>query len=220
VVEAVEKRHMKKRPECTAHHLEIARRLLAIAQNGLHFSEGPYDRERYQEIVGLAEELVALTSDLPKHELRSWFQAQQGYATPKIDVRGVVFEDDKILLVREGADGRWTLPGGWCDLNYSPRENVEKEVWEEAGLTVKATKLLALYDKRKHQHPPEFFHSYKLFFLCEKEDGLLRPNHETLDVRFFSFEDLPQDISEPRTTTAQIQKMFTLKDTVGLTEFD
>jgi len=143
----------------------LARKLQALAQTGLEFSTNEYDRERYELTSKIAAELMAEQCDTPVEKFQAMFDAQSGYATPKVDVRAAVFREGKILLVREAADGLWTMPGGWSDVNDSPREAVEREVREESGFRVKALKLAAVYDRAKHPHvPPLPFHVYKLCF--------------------------------------------------------
>jgi ADP-ribose pyrophosphatase YjhB (NUDIX family) len=135
------------------------------------------------------------------------FAADSGYATPKVDVRAVVFEGDALLLVRERSDGLWTLPGGWADVGASPREVAEKEVREESGYLVRASKLLALYDRDRHGHPPIAHHVYKLFVRCELLGGSPRESLETSGVGFFREGELPE-LSLTRVTPAQLARMF------------
>ncbi len=147
--------------------LDWMKRLQAIAQTGLTFAADPYDIERYEEIREIAAEIAAGHSGASFEHIGGLFANQSGYATPKVDVRGAVFRDDMILLVKERSDGGWTLPGGWADVGDSPGDAVVREIAEESGYLTHAVKLLALYDRNKHGHPPYPFHAYKLFFLCE-----------------------------------------------------
>ena len=187
--------------------LEWARRLQATAQSGLAFTENPFERERYEEVQQIAAEMMAAKSDDNVEQLLDLFTDEAGYATPKIDVRGVVIDRDKILLVRERRDGRWTLPGGFADVGVSPAENVVKEIREESGYQTRALKLLAAYDRSRHPHGPYAYHIYKLFFLCELEGGEAQASIETSEVGFFAEDDLPS-LSTPRVTEGQIHRMF------------
>ena len=193
--------------------LSWAQQLQAIAQTGLTFTQNPFEVERYELVREIAAEMMAAQSELNATPILDLFADQAGYATPKVDVRGVVFDratqdgDAWILLVKERRDGRWTLPGGWADVNDSPAEATEREVWEESGYRAKATKLLACYDRNKHGHPPHAFHIYKLFFLCELEGGTPTTSIETADVGFFSEDEIPP-LSLPRVTPAQITRFF------------
>jgi ADP-ribose pyrophosphatase YjhB (NUDIX family) len=188
--------------------LEWSRKLQAIAQNGLLFTKDPYDRERYEEIRGIAARMMAEGSGETLEVVTGLFSGQAGYATPKVDVRGVVFRDEKILLVQEAQDGLWTLPGGWADPNESPSESVTREVWEESGFATRSVKLLAVFDRAKHNHVPLHpFHVYKLFIRCEIESGEARPSMETLDVAFFA-EDRVPELSLARVVPAQIARLF------------
>jgi ADP-ribose pyrophosphatase YjhB (NUDIX family) len=149
------------------------------------------------------------------------FAGDEGYATPKVDVRGVAFREDRILLVSERMDGgRWTLPGGWADLGASPAENVVREVREEAGFETRAVRLLAVYDRSRHAHPPRFFSAYKMFFLCQILGGSPNRSLETEGARFFPEDGLPE-LSVERTTEGQIRRMFELVRRPDLpTDFD
>lgn len=191
--------------------LDIAKRLQAIAQTGLAFNHDKYDRERYQMIRDISVEILKNYTDAPVNKIVDVFASETGYQTPKVDIRGVVFREGKILMVQEGIDGNWTLPGGWADVCYSPFEIAEKEVWEEAGLKVKPKKLLAVFDKAKHDHPVDVWHVYKLFILCEDSGGEIKPGMETLDAKWISREEkLP--LSTPRITQDQIDIMFEYLD--------
>jgi ADP-ribose pyrophosphatase YjhB (NUDIX family) len=189
--------------------LEVAKRIQAIAQNGLTYSEGMYDLERYEELREISVKILGQISDTPVAKIEGLFASGTGYQTPKVDIRGVVIEDEKILMIKEEQDGKWSLPGGWADINYSPAEIVCKEIAEEAGIQVIAERLLAISDKNKHPHPPDPYHAYKLFFLCKKTGGEIKTGMETLDVGFFAENDLPE-LSEGRITKSLIELMYKL----------
>jgi ADP-ribose pyrophosphatase YjhB (NUDIX family) len=189
--------------------VQWAQQLQALAQTGLTYAEDAYDTERYEQIRAIATEMMAARSQgLDAEYLVTLFAREEGYATPKVDVRGVVFRDEKLLLVKERSDGRWTLPGGWADAGESPRESVEREVCEEAGLDVQAQKLLAVYDRAKHPHTPAFpFHVYKLFIRCHVTGGTPEAGHETSDVGFFAEDDWPP-LSHSRVLPDQLRHLF------------
>ncbi|HXC62380.1 MAG TPA: NUDIX hydrolase [Nitrospiria bacterium] len=185
-----------------------ARELQAIAQTGLHFSESEYDRERYRKILATSVEMFAHSSLESPAFIRGLFENQTGYATPKVDVRGVVFRDNKLLLVQERSDGLWTLPGGWADVNDSPSEAVEREIVEESGFQAKAERLLAVLDRAKHGNEPPFpFHVYKLFILCRLAGGEAKATMETTGVEFVGENEIPP-LSLSRVTREQIQFCF------------
>ena len=180
----------------------------AIAQNGLAFARDPYDVERYIAIREIAAEMLAAGSEFDLPVIRDLLSLDSGYATPKVDVRGVVFREDKLLLVREKSDGQWTLPGGWADVGESPAENVVREVYEESGFHTVATRILAVFDRSKHPHEPLFpFHVYKLFILCRLTGGTAKPGPETDGVDFFGEMELP-GLSSTRVTSSQVQRLF------------
>lgn len=187
--------------------LAWAKALQAIAQTGLTYTEDPFDIERYQAIRGIATEIVAQYTSVSLKEVGQLFAVEVGHATPKVDVRGVVFGDDCILLVREKRDGLWTLPGGWADVDQSPSEAVVREVYEESGYRVRTVKLLALYDMNKHPHPPHLFHIYKLLFLCELLGGSPADSLETEGASFFKEDEIPE-LSLSRVLPSQIRRLF------------
>jgi ADP-ribose pyrophosphatase YjhB (NUDIX family) len=187
--------------------LDWAQRLQAISQSGLTYTQNPFEVERYELVREIAAEMMAAYGELDVQPIRDLFADQAGYATPKVDVRGVVFQDNRILLVKERRDGQWTLPGGWADVGDSPAEATEREVFEESGYRAKAVKLLACYDRHKHGHPPHAYHIYKLFFLCDLEGGAPTTSTETEGVGFFREDEIPP-LSLPRVTPAQIARFF------------
>ena len=199
-----------------------ARELQSMSQTGLAFEPDRYDRARYQRLREIAAEIIAAHTQTPTATLTTAFAAEWGYPTPKLDVRGAVFQNNKILLVREIADqNRWTLPGGWADINLTPAENVIKEVREETGYRVRPTKLAAALDRTRQCHTPQPFSAAKLFFLCEITGGTATPSEETSEIAFFAEPDLPQDLSIDRTTPAQLARMFAHhRDPALPTDFD
>jgi ADP-ribose pyrophosphatase YjhB (NUDIX family) len=187
--------------------LDIAKRLEAIAQAGLAYTENDYDRERYEELRQIGHHIFHHYTEAPAERIHDLFSRENGYPTPKVDVRGVIFRENKILLIREKLDGLWALPGGWADIGYTPAEVAAKEVLEEAGLQVEPERLLAVLDKKCHSHPPSPLHVYKVFILCKETGGHLRPGMETTGADFFYPDDLPP-LSTDRNTVEQINMMF------------
>ena len=188
--------------------LEWAQRLQGLAQSGLTYNQNnPFEVERYEAISKIAAEMIAAKGSLEESQLETLFAGQKGYATPKIDVRGVVFKDNKILLVKELSDGGWTLPGGFADVGDTPSEAVEREVWEESGFKVKADKILAVYDRTRQGHPPYIFHLYKIFFHCQLLGGKAADSVETEGAAFFARDEIPP-LSLARVLPRQIMHFF------------
>ncbi|WP_329886039.1 NUDIX hydrolase [Pseudoramibacter faecis] len=168
-----------------------ARTLQAEAQSGLAYAKNPFDIERYERMRDLSVEIMNEYSQAGADRVRKMFAGESGYQTPKVDVRGAVVEDGKILLVQEKLnDGRWSLPGGWADVGLSVKQNIEKEVREEAGLNARATRLVAIYDWLKSIHEAPFS-MYKIIMLCETDGGHFAENSETADAAFFTPDALP-----------------------------
>ena len=202
--------------------LQWAKRLQAIASTGLHFGTADYDKERYAEVAEIAQQMLANLGDVPLHRIQGLVpDFAQGYATPKVDVRGAVFEGERILLVQERTDGLWTLPGGYADVGLSAAENVEKEIYEEAGLQVRARQLYAVRHKAKHGYRPDTRDFYKFFFICEQlDDTVPAAGAETLAAGFFSADELP-DLSTGRIIAQDIAAAFGHRnDPRRLTLFD
>ncbi len=187
--------------------LEWAKELQSIAQTGLTYSKDIYDLERYEMIRNISVEIVTQYTNMDNKTIKDLFANETGYTTPKVDVRAVVFKENKILMVREDSDGDWSLPGGWGDIGLTPSEVAIKEVKEESGFDVKAEKLVAVIDKKCHPHPPSLYHVYKIFIQCEIIGGQLREGIETNAVNFFAENDLPS-LSIARNTPSQIQLAF------------
>ena len=200
--------------------LTYGKRLQAIASTGLHFSRDPFDRERYEDVARIANEMLATLGDVPITRIeRLVSDFARGYATPKVDVRGALVEDDAILLVREQSDGLWTLPGGFADVGLSAARNIEKEIFEEAGLKVSARRLYGVRHKAGAGYPPDVRDFYKLFFLCDRTDrDEARPGLETVEALFFTRGELPS-LSRGRTIEADIEAAFDFAENVSRPAF-
>ena len=200
--------------------LSIAREVRAIAQTGLAFNADGFDHQRYQRLRELAALLMAQGSATEHESILELLRQEKGYATPKVDVRGAAFQDGRVLMVREISDGKWTLPGGWADVNQTAGECVVREIAEESGFTARALKLAAVYDYQKRNPSPHIDSIYKMFFICEIVGGAASASNETSEVAFFPRNELPP-LSLGRTTAAQIDRMFEHREQLELpTDFD
>lgn len=182
------------------------RRLQSIAQNGRNYCENEFDLQRYRQVEDVAAEIAAKYADGELETISTMFRQETGPATPKIDVRAAVIAENKILLVKERGDG-WTLPGGWVDPGESPSEAAVRETKEESGYDVKAARLMAIYDRDRHAHPPCLFHVYKLIFICNVVGGSAKTSLETEAVCFFGEDELPA-LSESRVLSSQVKRAF------------
>ena len=171
--------------------LEIAREIQQLSQTGLAFATNDYEKERYKRLNEITSEIIEHHTDLEKESLHKVLMNQPGYATPKVDVRAAVIKDGKILLVQESTDNCWAMPGGWADIGNLPSEVASRECKEESGYNVKPIKVVGVFDANRSGRPLEFFHAFKIIFLCELIGGEAKPSDETLDVQFFDFKDLP-----------------------------
>jgi ADP-ribose pyrophosphatase YjhB (NUDIX family) len=187
--------------------LAWAREIQALSQTGLTYSENEYQTQRYRRLMEIAAEILESQTGLPKGPVLENFMVQPGYATPKVDVRGAVVHDGQILLVQERVDRRWCLPGGWADVGETPAEMVVREVWEESGFEVVPRKVVGVYDANRGGVPMEFYHAYKIIFLCTVIGGQARPSNETLAADFFAFDRLPP-LSSPRTDERHLVEVY------------
>ncbi|MFP4316550.1 MAG: NUDIX hydrolase [Desulfovibrionales bacterium] len=184
--------------------LELAREIQAIAQKGLFSTNGYYDRLNYSHLLEVASRIVAGHTALEQEEVLQSFTAQPGYATAKIDVRGAVVRDGRVLLVQERRDERWTMPGGWADVGDTPSSMVAREILEESGFVAEPYRVVGVYDANREGRPMEFFHAYKIVFLCRITGGEPMVSDETMGVDFFDFDDLPP-LSANRTSHKHLQ---------------
>lgn len=209
-----------KNSERESYWIKAIDELRSIAQAGLTYSKDVYDLERYEQIKKLSANMLSNISDVPYNKIIDIFSENKGYNTPKLDVRAGVFKGNKILLVKEESDNKWSLPGGWTDVNESPSEAIVREVNEETGFEVTVRKFVALYDKQKHGHPPQIPHAYKMFFICDIKSGEPRLSHETVSYGWFKLEALPV-LSEHRVMESQIKTLFKHNSVPELhTEYD
>ncbi len=198
--------------------LEWARELQSLSQTGLYYCHDKFCRERYQRIRDIAAEILSERTDLPLDKVKNFFCCEIGYQTPKVDTRAAIFDGEKILLVRE--NNVWALPGGWCEVNLSPAENVIKEAREEAGLDVVVEKVIAVQDRAKHNRPLYVFNIVKIFYLCKAIGGEFIPNIETTARGYFAEDNLPE-MDAARTTVDQVKLCFEAKRAdIWETQFD
>jgi len=191
------------------HWLTIAKKINSIAQTGLAFTKDKFDRERYNELLDLSIQILNNITKIDTKKLDFIFNREIGYQTPKVGIRAVVFQDNKILLVKERMDNKWSLPGGYADIGMTPSEIAINEVKEESGFDVRPLRILGLIDYNKHQNRPFPFDIYQIFMECEIIGGEPTIGIETSDIGFFSIDDLPE-LSVRRVTKEQIMKMYEL----------
>lgn len=186
--------------------LEWAKELQFLSQVGLAYSKDAFDIERFKRIREISAEMISYQSDIPLEKVKDLFCNETGFQTPKLDTRAAIFDNKKILLVKE-SNGKWSLPGGWVDVNESIKSNIIKEVKEEAGLDVNAVRLIALQDRNMHNKPVYVYGICKVFVLCEIIGGHFSPNIETVESKFWGLDEIPS-LSEEKNTMEQIEMCF------------
>ena len=200
--------------------LKWAIEIQSLAQAGLAYTNNVYDIERYERLREISAEIISEKSDLSLEKTKDLFCNETGYQTPKIDTRAAIFKDDKILLVHEN-NGTWSLPGGWCDVLESVKSNTVKEVREETGLDAVAKNIIAVQDRNKHNKPIYAYGVCKIFVLCDVISGKFEKNIETTEIKYFSLEDLPDNLAEEKTNKEQIEMCFkAFKDANWQVQFD
>jgi ADP-ribose pyrophosphatase YjhB (NUDIX family) len=200
--------------------LEWAREIQQLSQTGLAFAKTGYEKLRYERLIELTAEIVEHHTKLDKAAVETVLMKQPGYATPKIDVRAAVINENKILLVQERTDNLWAMPGGWADVGDIPSEVAIRETKEESGFDVKPIKVVGVYDANREGGYLEFFHAFKIVFLCDLIGGEAKSSDETIDVKYFSLEELPP-LSPNRTNDNHIEEIrLHLKDSKRETYFD
>lgn len=187
--------------------IEWAQELQSLSAAGLHYCKDRFDRERYERMRDIAAEMVANAADLKEGEVKAVLSKQDGYQTPKLCSRAIIFNAaGEILLVKEW-DGKWAPPGGWCEYNKTPAENVVKEAWEEAGLKVVPYRFVFMHDQHRHNHPKNFFNVEKCFFLCRVMGGSFQKNLETVESRYFPLDKLPE-LNTEKATEEQLRLCY------------
>ena len=199
--------------------LEWAKELQFIAQAGLTYSKDAFDIERFERIREISAEIVSRQTGLPLEKVKDLFCNEEGFQTPKLDTRAAIFKDNRILLVKE-KNGTWSLPGGWVDVNQTIKSNTIKEVKEEAGLDVEATRIIAVQDRNLHNLPPYAYNVCKVFVLCEAQGGDFQPNIETIESGYFSLDEIPP-LAEEKNNKEQIEMCFAAyRDKDWVVQFD
>ena len=200
--------------------LKWAIEIQSLAQAGLTYTDNVYDIERYERLREIAAEIIEEKSNISLEKVKDLFCNENGYQTPKIDTRAAIFKDDKILLTHEN-NGTWSLPGGWCDVLESVASNTIKEVKEETGLDVETIKIIAVQDRNKHNKPIYAYGVCKIFVLCNVIGGKFIENIETTEIKYFSLDEIPNNLAEEKTNNEQIEMCFkAYKDEKWQTQFD
>ncbi len=200
--------------------IKWAMEIQSLAQSGLAYTDNVYDIERYERLREISTEMLAEKTDLSIEKVKNLFCNETGYQTPKIDTRAVIFKDNKILLVHEN-NNTWSLPGGWCDVLESVKSNTIKEVKEETGLDVDTIKVIAIQDRNKHNKPIYAYGVCKVFILCDVISGEFEKNIETTEIKYFSQDEIPNNLSDEKTNKEQIEMCFkAYNDKNWQTQFD
>lgn len=178
-------------------NLEILlQQLQAIAQSGKYYTKDVFDMERYEQLEDVAKKIVAKYTGANEQQLNVFFDSDNGYVTPKVDVRAVTFNsEDKILLVNEKLSDTWSIPGGWADIGYSAGEVAIKETREEAGIHVTPKRLIAVRDIQKHNYAKKnLSYIYRHIIECVPDDNNIGDvdTSETDAANYFTLDEALQ----------------------------
>ncbi|MDR1831388.1 MAG: NUDIX hydrolase [Fusobacteriaceae bacterium] len=190
--------------------LTWAKKLQSVAQSGLAYSDNPYDRDRYEQIREICVDILSRYTEAGEEKIRTLFASEDGYQTPKVDVRAAIFKGNEILLIREKIDGKWAMPGGWADVDLSIRDNIAKEAREEAGCEIKIRRMVAVLDRQRHVRDAFPFSVYKIIVECDYVGQHFEKNTETSAYGFFTLDNLPT-LSEGRTNRKQLELCFAVR---------
>ena len=189
----------------TTNFAKAVQRMLAITDTGLAYTKDPYDRERYEDLRQILWSVLQDQTELKQEELTAILKPTGSYATPLMDVRAWIVQDQKICLVRGQGEDTWALPGGFGEVGYSPKENIRKEIQEETGFFAEVGSLLAVFDTNRFQLQNKQY--AKFVFDCQLLDGRFQENQEVAELGFFDIEDLPP-LSEKRITKEQMEILW------------
>lgn len=197
----------------TSELLNSQRQMLALIQSGLHYTKEPFERDRYEKLEQILLEQMATTTNTKVADLTAALTQDQGYITPKADVRALIVKNQQILMVQDKPTGEWSLPGGFADVGYTPTENIIREVFEETGLQVTVQGLLDIFDTAKRTDIPQPFQYYKMVFACQPVAGHFAENIETEQIAYFALDKLPA-LSLNRTTKEQLTTLMARKTAI------
>ena len=189
----------------TTDFAKAMQRMLAITDTGLTYTKDPFDRERYEDLRQILWSVLQDQTELNQEELTAILKPTGSYATPLMDVRAWIVQDQKICLVRGQGEDTWALPGGFGEVGYSPKENIRKEVQEETGFSAEVGSLLAVFDTNRFQLQNKQYS--KFVFACQLLDGHFQENQEVAELGFFDVENLPP-LSEKRITKKQMEILW------------
>ena len=189
----------------TTNFAKALQRMLAITDTGLTYTKDPFDRERYEDLRQILSSILQDQTELDQEELTAILKPTGSYATPLMDVRAWIVQDQKICLVRGQGEDAWALPGGFGEVGYSPKENIRKEVQEETGFFAEVGSLLAIFDTNRFQMQSKQY--AKFVFDCQLLDGQFQENQEIAELEFFNIENLPP-LSEKRITKEQMEILW------------
>jgi 8-oxo-dGTP diphosphatase len=130
---------------------------------------------------------------------------------PWVGVGGIVFQDDKVLLVKRGKEpgfGKWSIPGGAVDVGESVKSALQREIEEETGLLVEVLDLVEIFERIIPDSQGKILYHYVLLdYWCGMKGGQLRAQSDAADAGFFPVLSL-ETMNLPRETAVVIRKAY------------
>jgi 8-oxo-dGTP diphosphatase len=113
---------------------------------------------------------------------------------PIIGVGAVIFEGEKVLLVKRGREpalGQWSIPGGAVDLGETLEQALIREVFEETHLEVDGLALVKVLERIFREPDGRVAYHYVLVdFLCNLRGGDLKADSDASEARFVPLQEL------------------------------
>ncbi len=116
------------------------------------------------------------------------------YQNPIPAAGAIIVKDDRVLLVKRAHPPKvnwWCIPAGFMEWSEHPTDTAVREVEEETGLKIRLTSFFEVYSG---QDDPRN-NAVLMLYLADVIGGELRASDDALEVKYFSFDELPDQIA-------------------------
>ena len=150
-----------------------------------------------------------------------YIRSKVGHDKVLLTFAGGILSDDEghVLLQLRGDKKTWAIPGGTMELGESSLDTCKREFLEETGIEVEATRLLNVYTNFEEVYPngdavQTVVFIYELKAISEITiEGF--HNEETLELRYFSREEMEQLESVSAKHRLMLDEYFTNSFAMG-----